>query len=334
MIIAFLNPQFSIINLVQAPSVIGHQEQLEALQRDLELGNVTHAYLFTGPAHIGKCTVAKWFALQLFLEGVDDEKDRSRVALEVDRLIHPDLFVIERLWVEGICEDFDLLAKSTNISQWHRSRAHAKTDSISIEDIRVLQERLFEVGTGRFRCCLIREVGRMHDEAVNALLKILEEPPEGLTFLLTTETLSTLPATLVSRARIVRFSTLSNVQLQPLLEGVDDDDAQFLLRLSQGAPGTLCQLRDNPDRKRHERLLYQKAVSFWESTSLLDRLQILSPLHARSDEAHRFLLHLALVLREQGSPPDATQALSAFASGLKTNAQRQLLAQRFALAVT
>ncbi len=336
--------------------IVGHHDQVQSLLEDLERGNVAHAYLLTGTRHLGKFTVAKWFAKTLLQHGALTSEEEQQVSATFDRLIHSDLFVLDQLWIEGVCEDFALIARTSNVPQHHRKETRAKTDEISIDDIRALQERLYEVGTGRHRCCLIRSAERMTEPAANALLKVLEEPPEGMVFLLTSQYPSAVLATVISRTRILRFSRLPYQELQPLLENVNADDAQFLLRLAQGAPGVVCRLRDDPDALRCERTMYANAADFWRSSSLSSRLPLLTPLTERSEEAEHLLLHLALALRERAAdgvhPPglrpvpaqhwsggqdydrQATRALHELMRGLKTNTNRKLLVHEFALRVT
>jgi len=315
--------------------IVGHQTQLQQLQDDLENANVTHAYLFAGDSHLGKMTVARRFASQLLSQGVEPDA-LEQVHSQIEKLVHPDILVLDQLWIENVCEDWDVIAKTSNVSQQHRAKKPpAKTDVISIDDIRVLQDRLYETGTGTWRCCVIRSVERMQDAAANAFLKILEEPPAGLVFLLTTQVLSALLPTIVSRTRVMKFHALPHVQLLPLLSGFPEDDAQFILHLAQGAPGTVITLRDDPELLRAQRLMHSKALSFWRSHSLRERIQLLLPLHQRGEGANQFLMHLALALREQS--PEAvssTHALTELVAGLHTNAHRQLLAQRFAFSVT
>lgn len=317
--------------------IIGHQAQIQALLADKEATNVSHAYLFAGRKHLGKFTVASWFARELLTIDAGDDAERTRLGHDIDRLLHPDLFVIDRLWIEEVCEDFDVIAKSSNVPQQHRAKQPtAKTDTVGIDDIRALQERLHEVSGGRYRCCLIRSAERLQDEAVNALLKILEEPPPGVTFLLTTESLPSLLPTLISRSRVLRFSPLPVKEMFPLVAGIPEEDAQFLLRLAQGAPGVVLGMKDDPDRLRLERQGYAAALHFWRSHSLGERLRHLQPLSERGKEAEQFLLHLALALREEQSTffPEQAMALRALTADLRTNASRPLLLQRFALAVS
>lgn len=315
--------------------ILGHRTQIAELEDDIRSGNVAHAYLLSGPKHLGKFTIAKWFSRELLTIGAADEKEKKAIAGRADRLLHPDYLQIDQLWIEDVCEDADVIARSTNISQHHRKEAKAKMNEIRIDDIRVLQERLYEVGERKHRCCVIRAAERMGEAATNGLLKILEEPPPGVVFILTTESPSSLRPTLLSRVRQVRFFPLSRAELQPLFTDVEPDDAQFLAHLAQGAPGVIAQLRADPEKLRTERQIHGQATDFWNTASPLARMQLLKPLHERGDASDRFLLHLALALRER--PVSAieaqTRAFNQLASGLRTNAHRKLLSEQFALSV-
>ncbi|MDB4979127.1 MAG: polymerase subunit delta [Candidatus Peribacteria bacterium] len=317
-------------------NILGHTLQLSALQNDIQTDNVSHAYLFTGPPHIGKFTVAKWFASTLLTKDIADGEEKKRAEYEVEKLIHPDIFVLDQLWMEDRNENFDMIAKSSNIPQQHRMKSKAKTDTISIEDVRVLQERLYEIGSGAHRCCLIRSVERMQDEAVNALLKIVEEPPPGMVFVLTAESAGAVLPTLVSRSRVVEFQRLPQADLSPLLTDTDPDDAQFMLMIAQGAPGVIVALKSSPDTLRTARTVHASAVSFWRSRRLFERLTLLSPIEKRGNDSESLLFHLSLALHADPAEKKGAygDALMELLRGLDTNASRPLLLQRFALAVT
>jgi DNA polymerase-3 subunit delta' len=314
--------------------IIGHEKQCALLLKDIASGNVAHAYLFSGPKHLGKFTIARWFALQLLSDGVPAE-ERADIQDTIERLIHPDFLSLDMLWIEGVSEDWNVIGETSNISQLHRSKAPtAKTDVISIEDVRLLSERLYSTGSSKYYCCLIRSVERMQDAAANALLKILEEPPSRTVFILTTEAVSSLLPTLVSRTRVMHFRPLPKATLRELVaEG--DDESLFAMHLSQGAPGKLLSLLADPDSLRESRQLHTQAKRFWQTTSLKERLTWLMPFIDEKGAQPDLLLHLGLALREH---PDArqkvsyTRAYAALARGLKTNAHRGLVLQQFALA--
>jgi DNA polymerase III subunit delta' len=314
-------------------AIIGHREQIAQISSDLESGNVAHAYLFSGPDHVGKMTVAFWLTRKLLVQDLDKEA-AARSEHMIERLTHPDLLVLDQLWMADTCEEWDVIAQSSNIPQLHRSKAGAKTDTISVDDIRALHERLYETGLGTFRCCIVRGADRMQPNASNAFLKILEEPPQGLVFILTTSFLGSLLPTIVSRTRVIGFRRLPENELVELLEGVPADDQRFILLLAQGAPGIVRTLARDPDALRAHRLLQGKANAFWQASSLLERLQNLEPLLKRGEESDRMLLHLAIALRQKHTRTLATtNALLELVRGFETNAHRTLLVQRFALSV-
>ncbi len=301
--------------------------------KDLESENVSHAYLFDGPGHLGKMTTAFWFASKLLTYGLEGEEAEEVIA-NVERLTHSDLLVLDQLWIEEVCEDWSVIAQSSNVSQEHRSKKPAaKTDVISIDDIRALQDRLYEKGRGKYRCCIIRSVERMQDSAANALLKLLEEPPNGLVFILTTQARTSLLPTIASRTRNLMFHRVANKELLPFISGLEEDDAQFILRIAQGAPGIAQKLSEDPERLVAHKQAHAQAHKFWRSPSLTERISLLESLRERGDEADRMMLHLALALRESGSSLEKTQPLSRLAQGLQTNAHRQLLTQQFALSI-
>lgn len=319
--------------MIKIREIIGHKDQQDQLQNDIEHDNVSHAYLFSGPAHLGKMSLALQFAYKLLSVDADDAS-RQSIRTAVEKRNHPDLNVLDMLWIEGVHEDWDTIAKYSNVPQVHRSKKPgAKTDSISIDDIRALQTRLNETGTSRYRVCIIRGIERMQDAAANAFLKILEEPPEGLIFILTTQSKESLLPTIISRTRLMNFGRVGARELKILLDGISEDDQRFILHIARGAPGEVVTLRDDPDVLRIHKTVHSNARSFWQEKSLSRRLSLLKSLHVRGEEADQFLLHLGITLREQN--PDMCMAYAPayqrFVEGLHTNAHRQLLTQRFAL---
>lgn len=318
--------------MVKFQEIIGHERQREALATDMHTGNIAHAYLFSGPAHLGKMSLAYAFARDLLTSG-KDEQAAKQTERQMEHLMHPDLMVLDKLWIEDVCDDWEVIAKFSNVPQVHRSKKPgAKTDSISIDDIRMLQEHLYGTAIGRYRCCIIRCVERMQDAAANAFLKILEEPPPNLVFLLTTQEQSLLLPTIVSRARVLPFMRLAGKTIRSLLSGMEEDDARFILHLARGAPGTAMRLAADPDLLRQHKISHGSAQTFWRSSNAGERIKLLRPLQERGEDADMLLLHLGLTLRERmpAVVPAHAEAYARLAFDLETNAHRQLLAARFA----
>jgi DNA polymerase III subunit delta' len=320
-------------------SIAGHVSPLHQLDRDLETNHLAHAYLFVGPPHVGKFTVAKWFAKRIMthdatLDIRHSTFDPKEIERRIDQLIHPDVLVLDQLWMEEVNDDWNVIAKSSNISQQHRAKAKVKTDVIGIDDVRAIQDRVQETGTSPHRLCLIRSVDRMRDEAANAFLKTLEEPPPGRIFLLTAESDASVIPTIASRCRIVRFQRVGERDILQLLKDLDPEDARFIVHIAQGSPGIAVTLRDFPDLLRVEKQVHDHAKSVWSARTLSEKLLQLKPVMERGPEAESFLRHLALTLREL---PDATRAqeraLTQLSRDLETNAHRVLMVQRFALSL-
>ncbi len=168
--------------------IVGHDSVLEGLERSLESGRFPHACLFAGPQGVGKRTTALALAAHLL-------QDTPNATSRVEQNIHPDCLFIDTAW-----------------------GTDAPSSSIRIEAVRQLEERLV-VGAfeGTRLVVILDPADAMTDAAANALLKTLEEPPENVYFILVTAAPYQLPATIRSRCRMVRFSPLSDGDLQTLL---------------------------------------------------------------------------------------------------------------------
>lgn len=145
--------------------ILGHPAAVKRLRRMLQTDRLPHALLFAGPSGIGKRIVAEVFAAEIL--------QTETSLLEA----HPDFFTV-----------------SPDGAQ------------IRIGQIREIQ-RLVGLAPvrGVHRICIIEPADRMEPPAANSLLKILEEPPEGLVFILITAFPHALLSTLRSRSAMVRF---------------------------------------------------------------------------------------------------------------------------------
>lgn len=321
-------------------SIIGHQKQSGELLQDIASGNVSHAYLFSGLRHLGKFTVARWFALQLLRDHVPPE-ERAAVQDQIERLIHPDFLSLDMLWIEEEQEDWNVIGQLSNVPQQHRTKKDeggpAKSDTIGIKDVHALIEKLHVRGDAPYRCCLIRSIERMSGPAMGAFLKILEEPPERVVFVLTTQEKRELFPTIVSRTRSMQFSPIPEEDLKKAFSKIrSDDEAAFAIHLSQGAPGKVISLLNDPDLLREHRLLHSQAKNFWASNSIREKFTWLVSLVTEKKSEADILLHLGLTLREEGDlrkKATWTKEYSKLQEALQTNAKKELLYERFALAV-
>ena len=210
-------------------SIVGHQTQLAQLTAEHSQNQLSHAYLFAGPAAVGKFTTARWFAEQLLGEAVT--------------LTNPDVHILDKLWIDTQQDNWEEIADSSNVPQQHRAKKPtAKTDTITLEDIHALQQQLNKSPIGKYRICIIKNVERLNTSAANALLKTIEEPPSKLMFILTTSAADRLLKTIISRCRIVQFGKVLDNDMEPLLKEVESSHHQFVKDIANGAPG--AQQRD------------------------------------------------------------------------------------------
>lgn len=146
--------------------ILGHQAAIARIRRMLAMDRLPHALLFAGPSGIGKRIVAEVFAAQVL--------KTEPALLEA----HPDFFSVT-------CDG----------------------TQIRIGQIREIQRLVgFVPVKGQHRICILEPADCMEPPAANSLLKILEEPPAGLVFILITAFPHSLLSTLRSRAAMVRFT--------------------------------------------------------------------------------------------------------------------------------
>ena len=129
-----------------------------------------------------------------------------------------------------------------------------------VENIRELRDKaMLAPTTGKYKVYIIDEIHMLSKNAFNALLKILEEPPEHIVFILATTNPEKIPATILSRVQIFHFKLADKSIMQPFLEGI-------------------CQKEGiNIEKDALSLLIEQGGGSFRDSLSILDQL---SNLHA------------------------------------------------------
>ena len=196
--------------------VVGQEHITETLQRQVAEGRLSHAYLFTGTRGTGKTTCAKILARAVNCEHPENGNPCNRCAsclgIESGRLLD----VVE------------LDAASNN----------------GVDSVRALRdEAIYSPAQVKKRVYIVDEVHMLSTPAFNALLKILEEPPEHLMFILATTELHKVPATILSRCQRFAFRRILPKDIVARLnyiagqEQIDlkEDGAELLARLSDGA---------------------------------------------------------------------------------------------------
>jgi DNA polymerase-3 subunit delta' len=200
--------------------IYGHEKQILILKQALAQNRVGHSYLFSGIDAAGKKTLALEFAKVVNCEKADEINDscgKCPACLKISRNNHPDIFFIE-----------------------------AEGQFIRISAIREIQEQMtFKPMEGRRRVFVIDNADKMNDQAANALLKTLEEPSPANILILVTAKPYTLPSTIISRCRHMRFNPLSiDTVAKFLIEriNIEKQKALLLAGLSGGSIGQALEL--------------------------------------------------------------------------------------------
>lgn len=214
-------------------SDVRHQDRaLAILRRALRSGRTPHAYLFVGPDGVGKELAARALAGRLLCgEPTGDPAADACGRCAACRLLaadgHPDFHLIHR-----------------GLHRLHRERTvrQSKGLYLVVDVIRhfVIEPAALKPAQGPRRVFVIRDAERMNDEAQNALLKTLEEPPGTAVLILLTTAASRLLPTIRSRCQEVPFGLLPTEFVASELTTrlhLKSEAAQTLARLSDGRLG-------------------------------------------------------------------------------------------------
>jgi DNA polymerase-3 subunit delta' len=194
-------------------TVVGHDAQKALFERLLNGGTMEHAYLFTGPEGVGKRLCADDIIRALHVGQAETEQNPDHMML-----------------APGISPDT------------------GKPTDIAVEDVRTMKAWAYQRPLyGSVKTVLVDAADRLGDAAANTFLKVLEEPPAYLRFLLVTSQPGRLIGTVQSRCQEVAFSVLSEAQMDTVLGELrlDNDDRALLHAVAAGRPGiALALVRD------------------------------------------------------------------------------------------
>lgn len=194
-------------------NILGHDYLVESFQGILRKGLLAHAYIFAGIDGVGKSLFAGELAKVLGCAGAG-----------VDSC--------------DVCANCRRIDAGTSLNMfWITLDAGKKF--VGIDKVKAIQESValtpVEVG---YKIFIVPDGDRLTEEAVNCLLKTLEEPPPATLLILLARTLDSLPETMVSRCQVVRFRPLSREIIRSILERRYHEDTHLLNWLALAADGS------------------------------------------------------------------------------------------------
>lgn len=202
-------------------------------------GRLAHAWLFSGPEGIGKASLAYRFARHLLSgdarkggEGLSGpgQDPNSHVFRLIAGDAHPDVLSIRRPEAgEG------------------GGRSTKRPQDLPIDQVRKIPAFLsLAASEGGWRVVIVDEADRLNRNSANALLKVLEEPPDRTLLVLITETPGRLMPTIRSRCRRLSLQRLNVAEMGAWLESrayeIESADTDKLIELANGSPGRLVKL--------------------------------------------------------------------------------------------
>ena len=262
--------------------VVGQPQVTKTLKNALKAERINHAYLFTGSRGTGKTTCAKILAKAVNCLNLHDGDPC------------------------GECENCRGIDDGSILDVVEMDAASNR----GIDDIRdIIDEAQFRPARAKYRVYIIDEVHMLTDQAFNALLKILEEPPEHVIFILATTEVHKLLPTILSRCQRFDFHRISPNSITAGLnyvaeqEGavIYDDAARLIAALSDGAMRDALSLMDRclsnsntitVDIVRDAAGLVRKEYLFELASACINKntakaLEIISGLHSESKDMAR-----------------------------------------------
>ncbi|MDA0797783.1 MAG: DNA polymerase III subunit delta' [Chloroflexi bacterium] len=207
----------------------GHDAAVQAFEAALRCARMHHAYLITGPAHVGKLTLAMQIAQAVNCLTAGDEPC-------------------------GTCEACTRIAAGTHadvrVIRVDPEATEGPKTAIGIDAVRELiasaHLRPYE---GRTRVFVFDGADTMTNDAANALLKVLEEPPPDVRLLLLAPSQDSVLPTITSRCQHVELHPLPTIQVAQILQadhGMGAEQADIVARLSRGCLGWAIEAAHEP----------------------------------------------------------------------------------------
>ncbi len=266
--------------------VVGQQQARLQLSRILTSGRLSHAYLFAGPVGSGKKALALSFAEAI--NGIENLSDLhgKTFSKKSGWAAHPDIHFFLPLPSGAsfselqnrtkllAADPYDVVDFSLRPTIDSDTSGANKNAFYSVDYFRdeIRPKAYLRPNEGYRNVIILTNIETMRAEVANAFLKILEEPPPNLMFLLTTDNPNALLPTIISRCQLIRCNPLTVQEIENQLQekdGVSASDAAYLARAS-GGNYSLTKFYDVDHLKSHR----NQVVEFMRYAYTRDALNI------------------------------------------------------------
>ena len=193
-------------------TIIGNEKATQILEKGYQSGRLSHAYLFTGPEHLGKKTLALNFCKMLFGDNREDIQNNL------------DLIIV--------CPD-------------------KEEKQITIEKIRDLEKKMaLYPHSAKYKIAIIEQAEKMNKSAANALLKTLEEPSKTAILILLAADSKNMLETIKSRCQLIKFLPVKKSLLQEFLKDKisDENEAEKIIEMSGYRPGKIIEFMNDKNK--------------------------------------------------------------------------------------
>ena len=225
---------------------VGQERALNILQRGLREGRLSHAYLIVGPPNVGKMTLALDLARAVNCLADDSPCGECNQCRRIAAGLHPDV---------------EIVGLEDQAAGDGRGRV-----AIGIDQVREVQRgAALKPYEGRYRVFIFDGAQHLSEEAANALLKLLEEPPDQVVLVLLAQDVDGLLSTLLSRCSKLQLRPLPLALVEQELQAsyeVEHERAQEIARLSGGRLGWAVNAVTDPEllARRDKRLTEVEAT--------------------------------------------------------------------------
>ncbi len=246
--------------MLKFKEILGHEQIKEHFQSVIREHKVSHAYILSGEVGMGRKSLANAFALTLFCErGRMEPCMECPACKQVINGSHPDLIYV----------------------------THEKPASIGVDDIRkqVNDTILIRPYSGHYKIYIIDEAEKMTQQAQNALLKTIEEPPSYAVIILLTTNLDSFLPTILSRCVQLKLKPLQDSSIRSYLQDklkIPVLDADIYTAFARGNLGNAITIASSEEFKE----LYKKMLHLMTHIHQMDISQLLDSIRELRDEEY------------------------------------------------